>query len=104
MRRSRREDYASLNKYKSVPGLISICMGIGVIVGFLLLFFVSYMLGGEAGIWIGVLGILLFLVAVAAVVVAIIGLRDSEAQAKRSVVGLLFNGIIITIVILTYIL
>ena len=45
-----------------------------------------------------------FLVAVAAIAVAIIGLRDSEAQAKRSVVGLVCNGIIIAIVILTYLL
>lgn len=97
-----RVNYASVDKYKSVPGLISIFMGIGTVIGMVLLFVGSYLEGGQAGIWIGVLGILLIVVALAAICMAITGLRDPDAMHGRPTIGLIENLIIFVLLILLY--
>lgn len=98
-----RVSYASVDKYKSVPGLISILMGAGTVLGILILFVVSYVKQGNAGIWIGAVGILFLLVAFVAIVVAIFGLRDPDAQHGRPVIGLFENMVIFVLIILLYI-
>lgn len=95
-------NYASVDKYKSVPGLISIFMGIGTVIGMVLLLVCSYLEGGQAGIWIGVLGILLIAVALAAVIMAITGLKDPDAMHGRPIAGIIENLIIFVLLILLY--
>lgn len=99
----RREKYISVEKYKSVPGLVSILMGAGTVIGVLLLFVLSYLNQGNAGMWIGVAGLLLIVVAFAAIVVAIAGLRDPEALHNRPAIGLIENIIIFILLVLLYI-
>ena len=101
--RNRTGSYAAINKYKSVPGLISIWMGIGVLAGLLLLFVLSYINKGMAGMWIGALGILLIVVAIAAIIVAINGLRDSEALHTRNAIGIVENLLILGGLVFLYV-
>lgn len=99
----RRETYISVEKHKSVPGLISILMGAGTVIALLLLVVISYLHQGNAGMWIGVLGLLLAVVALAAIVVAITGFRDPEALHSRPTIGLIENMIIFVLLVLLYI-
>lgn len=99
----RKNDYASIDRYKSVLGLISILMGFFVIVGYILLFLLAYMAEGEAGLWIGVLGFVLFFIVIGAIIMAIKGLRDPDAQNTRPVVGLIENGILLVCILGLYI-
>lgn len=88
----RRENtYMKIDQYQSVQGLVSICLGAAVFVLLLVLFAVSYVQKGNAGSWIGVLGLLLFVTSIAGIVLAITGLRDPEARKGRSVIGLSVN-------------
>lgn len=98
----RKNEYASIEQYKSTPGLISILMGFGVVVGYVLLFLMAYMAEGEAGLWIGVLGFFLFFVIIGAILVAIKGLRDPDARNFRPVVALIENGILFICVLVLY--
>ena len=99
----RRERYISVEKYNSVPGLVSILMGAGTVIGILILFVLSYLNQGNAGIWIGVAGLLLIAVAFAAIVVAITGFWDPEALHTRPTIGLIENMIIFILLVLLYI-
>lgn len=99
----KKDDYAAIDQYKSVPGLISILMGFAVVVGYVLLFLMAYMAEGEAGLWIGVLGFFLFFVIIGAILVAIKGLRDPDAKNLRPVVALIENGILFICVLVLYI-
>ncbi|MDE7424590.1 MAG: hypothetical protein K2N51_13035 [Lachnospiraceae bacterium] len=98
----RKNEYASIEQYKSIPGLISILMGFGVVMGYVLLFLMAYMAEGEAGLWIGVLGFFLFFVIIGAIVMAIKGLRDPDAQNTRPIVGLIENSILFICVLVLY--
>lgn len=99
----KKSEYASLEQYKSVPGLISIFMGFGAVVGYVLLFLMAYMAEGEAGLWIGVLGIFLLFVIIGAIFMAIKGLRDPDAQNTRPVIGLIENSILFLCILVLYI-
>lgn len=99
----RREKYISVEKYESVLGLTSILMGVGTVIGVLLLFVLSYFKQGNAGIWIGAVGLLLILVAFAAIVIAVMGLRDPEALHTRPTIGLIENSMIFILLIFLYI-
>lgn len=99
----RKNDYAAIDQYKSIPGLISILMGLVSAVGYILLFLMAYMAEGEAGPWIGVLGFLLFFVIIGAIIVAVKGLRDPDAQNTRPIVGLIENSILLVCVLVLYI-
>lgn len=88
----RRENtYMKIEQYQSLQGLISICLGGTIFVLLLVLFAISYVQKGNAGGWIGVLGLLLFAASVVGIVLAVIGLRDPEARKGRSIVGLAAN-------------
>ncbi len=91
----RRENtYMKIEQYQSLQGLLSICLGGIVFVALLVLFAISYAQKGNAGTWIGVLGLLLLAVTVAGIVLAAIGLRDPEARKGRPGVGLTVNLIL----------
>lgn len=88
----RRENtYMKIEQYQSLQGLISICLGGTILVLLLVLFAISYAQKGNAGGWIGVLGLLLFAASVVGIVLAVIGLRDPEARKGRSIIGLAAN-------------
>lgn len=61
----------------------------------LVLFAVSYAQKGNAGMWIGMLGLVLLVVSVAGIVLAANGLRDPDARNGRSIVGIFINGILL---------
>ena len=77
--------------------------GIGVLAGLILLFVLSYINKGMAGMWIGALGILLIVVAIAAIIVAINGLRDSEALHTRNAIGIVENLLILGGLVFLYV-
>ena len=99
----RKNDFASIDQSKSVHGLISILMGFAAIVGYVLLFLMAYMAEGEAGLWIGVLGFALLFVVVGAILFAVKGLRDPDAQNTRPVIGMIENGIVLIGILVLYI-
>ena len=99
----KKNEYASIEQYKSIPGLISILMGFGVVVGYVLLFLLAYMAEGEAGLWIGVLGFFLLFVIIGAILMAIKGLRDPDAQNTRPVIGLIENSVLFICILVLYI-
>lgn len=88
----RRENtYMKIEQYQSLQGLISICLGGAVFVLLLAMFAVSYAQKGNAGSWIGIVGLLLLAVSVVGIVLAVIGLRDPEARKGRPIIGLAVN-------------
>lgn len=99
----RKNDYAAIDQYKSIPGLISILMGFAAVIGYILLFLLAYMAEGEAGVWIGVLGFLFLFVIIGGIVVAVKGLRDPDAQNTRPVVGIIMNIVLLVCVLALYI-
>ena len=98
----RNTGYLAIDKYPSVPGLISCVMGVAGIVLLLLLFILSYVNKGMAGIWIGVLGILGMLLGIVAIGIAAIGMKDPEALHTRNVIGMIGNGLLLLIYIILY--
>lgn len=98
-----RNEFAAIDQYKSGWGLVSILMGIASIIGYMLLFLLAYMSEGEAGLWIGVLGFILLFVVIAAIVFAVKGLKNPDAQNIRPVIALIENGMILFGVVTLYI-
>lgn len=103
-RKYRRENtYMKIEQYQSLQGLISICLGGSVFVALMVLFAISYVQKGNAGVWIGILGLLLVAVTVAGIVLAVVGLRDPEARKGRPSVGLAVNLLLFIVLASLYI-
>lgn len=100
----RRENtYMKIDQYQSAQGLISICLGATAFVLLLVLFVVSYVQKGNAGVWIGALGLLLLVGTVAGIVLAVIGLKDPEARKGRPIIGLSANLVMFICLVILYI-
>ena len=99
---NRKVGYMDIDKHDSVSGLVSIIIGIAVVL-LLGLFLLSYIQHGKAGIWIGLLGILLVFATVAGVVIAIFGLSDTEAKKGKPVLGIILNAVLFSVLVVLYI-
>ena len=100
---NRKVGYMDIDKHDSVLGLVSIIVGIAAVVVLLGLFLLSYIQHGKAGIWIGLLGILLAFATVAGVVIAIFGLSDTEAKKGKPVLGIVLNAVLFSALVVLYI-
>ena len=101
--RNRKVTYMKIDQYPSVVGLVSMCMGGANFAVLMLLFLISYTQKGESGMWIGVLGLLLAIVAISGIVTAVVGMRDEEAKKGRSVAGFCINVFLFLVYVSLYV-
>lgn len=100
--RNRGNSYMKIDQYKSVPGLISILVAAGTLLLLNVLFVLSYLKKGQAGMWIGLLGLLLLVVAIFGAGLGIYAIRDSEARKGRPVVGTICNLLLVALLLFLY--
>ncbi|NLJ97606.1 MAG: hypothetical protein GX321_10700 [Clostridiales bacterium] len=85
-------------------GILSAVIGILVVIGFIALCLVSGFYGGEAGIIIGIVGILLFLIALIGFVLSCKAVRQFDIYYRFPVIGITLNGVMMIILMIIYIL
>lgn len=100
---NRGSSYIEIDKHKSVPGFISIMIGVAVFVLLMVLFLLSYLEHGKAGIWLGLIGIMLVFLAITGIIFAISGLSDSESKKGRPIAGAVLNAVMLSVLLVLYI-
>lgn len=83
---------------------MSAVIGILVVFGFIAVSIVSSIYGGEGGLIIGIIGILLFVLALVGFILSYKALKQRDIFHRFPMIGTISNGIMIIILITMYIL
>lgn len=85
-------------------GILSAVIGTIVAIGFVATSLVSGYYGGEAGIVIGIVGLLLFLVSVVGFILSIKALKQVDVYYRFPMIGLITNSIMMLTLMTIYVL
>ncbi len=102
--RGKKENLKFVVKNRSTKGIISFGIGCFSVIAFLTISFVSSLADGNSGLFIGGIGILLFILSVIGVVVGIQSCKEKEIYYTAPVVGIVMNGIFSIIYFILYLL
>jgi len=83
-------------------GIASAIMGIVVVIGFLALSIRSGLAGGNGSFLLGVLGLLLFVLAVCGFVLSYQALKQKDIFYRFPVIGVVLNGIMTVLLLIVY--
>ncbi|SFR57031.1 DUF6142 family protein [Anaeromicropila populeti] len=103
MRKKKSGSYTFSDRVHPVQGIISAGVGGSTIIAMLVLFFLSSRSGGNGGIELGVLGVLFFVLSSAGLILAVLALKRDEIHYRFPLLGLVWNGIMVIIYFLLYI-
>lgn len=85
-------------------GVISAIIGITVTLGFIILSIVSGVMGGQGGELFGILGLLLFALAVFGFVLSYKALKQRDIFYRFPLIGVILNGFMTVLFVIIYIL
>lgn len=87
----------------TLVGVLSGIIGLLVIMGFIALAIISGLYGGKGGLVIGIMGILLFALAVIGFVLSYKGLKQRDVFLRFPMIGIISNGIMLLLLVIMYV-
>ena len=85
-------------------GIASAILGILDVIGFLVICLVSGLAGGKGGFVLGILGLLLFCLAVTGFVLSYKAFKKKDIFYRFPVIGMIFNGFMTVFLLIIYLL
>lgn len=85
-------------------GILSAIIGFLIIIGFISISIVSGLNGGNGGFLIGILGLLLFLLAICGFILSYKSLKERDIFYRFPMIGIITNGLMLMLLMLIYIL
>lgn len=85
-------------------GIISAVIGIAVVIGFIAISVVSGVLTGNGGLVLGIIGILLFCLAIFGFVLSYKAFKQKDIFYRFPLIGAIFNGIMTVFLLILYVL
>lgn len=85
-------------------GILSTIIGVMVVVGFITISIISSMDKGEGSLLIGVIGLLLFPIAIFGFVISYKAFKEKDIFYSLPIIGSILNGIMIVVLLILYIL
>ena len=86
----------------SIKGLISVLMGVIVLLAFITISILSSLSGGNGGLILGAIGMLLFVMSVIGFVLGIKSCMEKEIYYMAPVTGMVLNGFLSVIFFILY--
>lgn len=84
-------------------GIISMIIGIVVLIGFLTISMISGLAGGKGGMLLGIIGILLFALAVLGFILSYKSFKKKDIFYRFPMIGAVINGIMTIVLLVIYI-
>lgn len=85
-------------------GITSAILGIAIILGFLVVSIVSGLAGGKGGFFLGIIGILLFILAITGFVLAYKSFKKKDIFYRFPIIGAVCNGLMMIFLLIIYLL
>ncbi len=101
---ARKGNYKFSDKIHPAKGVISTGIGVVTVLGLLALCIISSRSKGNGGLLLGSLGLVVFVFSIIGFVLAILSIKQKEIHYSFPVVGIMINGIIMTICFILYVL
>lgn len=96
----RRDAYTFSDKVHPKEGILSVVLAIILLISYVSLFFITSKKQG--GLLIGVLGLLLFALALVGFIVAVKAMKKEDIKYRFPIIGMVLNGIIVIISVSLY--
>ena len=97
---NRKEAYTFSDKVHPREGILSVVLGSLLLIGFLVLFFITSRKQG--GLLVGVLGLFMFFGAVIGIWLAVKGMKKEDSLYRFPVIGITLNGVVVLISVSLY--
>jgi hypothetical protein len=103
MRKKKKDDFKFSDKYHPVQGIIGVVLALIVLIATCFLFYVSSRSSGNAGVWIGFVGLGIFVVNIIGFIFSVLGFHKQEIYYRFPIAGILLNGCLFIVFLLLYI-
>lgn len=103
IRRRKQEKFTFSDKVHPTKAIIGVVVACVVLVALGILFYVSSRSGGNAGVWIGSMGVALFFLALIGFILSVMGFEQQEIYYTFPIIGILLNGFLGVFILLLYI-
>lgn len=104
MFKRKKEAYKFSDKKQSVRGLISLAMGILSCVCLLVLFYISSLTGGNGGLLLGAIGLLMLIFSIAGFLTGVKASKEKDIYYNIPIIGLVLNGFLVATYLILYML
>lgn len=98
----RREKYQFTGRKHSVRGMISFILGFLVLAGFVVLSILSGLAKGNAGTYVGIIGLLLLLLSTLGIYMGVRSCKEKDIFYRYPVLGVIINGFFLVIFTILY--
>lgn len=103
MRKKKKDEFKFSDKYHPLQGIIGVILALVVLVAMCVLFYVSSKSSGNAGMWIGFVGLGIFVINIIGFVFSVLGFQKQEIYYRFPIAGILLNGCFFIVFLLLYI-
>lgn len=101
--RKKKDEFKFSDKYHPVQGIVGVVLAILVLITSCVLFYISSTSSGNAGVWIGLIGVLLLIINIIGFVLSVRGFRKQDIYYHFPIAGILLNGFLFVVFLLLYI-
>lgn len=103
VKRRKKDDFKFSDKSHPIQGIMGVIIAIIIFIVMGVLFYISSTTNGNAGLWIGFLGLGIFLLNILGFVLSVLGFRKQEVYYRFPIAGILLNGSLFIVFLLLYI-
>ncbi|WP_455714060.1 DUF6142 family protein [Anaerosporobacter sp.] len=103
MRKKKKDEFKFSDKYHPLQGIIGVILAFVVLIAMSILFYISSTSEGNAGIWIGLVGLGMFVINIIGFVLSVLAFHKQEIYYRFPIAGILLNGCFLIVFLLLYI-
>lgn len=98
--RNGKKSYNFSDKTHTSDGKISVCLGVAAVILFLFMALYSIFSKGNAGVWVGFLGVFDVFLALLGLIFSVVGLRQEDSLKLLPRIGFFCSGIVLVLLLL----
>lgn len=103
MRRKKKDEFKFSDKFHPLQGIVGVVLALLVLIATCVLFYISSTSDGNAGVWIGLAGLFMFVINIIGFVLSVRGFRMQDIYYHFPIAGILLNGSLFVVFLLLYI-
>lgn len=99
----KKEKYQFTGRKHSIRGILSFLIGCLVLIGFIVISVISGANEGNAGLYVGIIGLLLLALAIYGIVLGVKSCKEKDIYYQMPIIGVILNGIFTVVFVVLYV-